>query len=120
FWAGTFFFQGYIYTEPTAGLYWQAPAAGAAVGAFIALWCLVVVYSDKASPTDIPYDTLFRFSPEVAMFDSPVKQLWAIKGGKPIEYQRERLDQTRYRYKAKSYDGRPWSSDRVEAIELED
>ena len=27
-WIWTFFFQGYIYTAPTPGLFWQAPAAG--------------------------------------------------------------------------------------------
>jgi hypothetical protein len=123
-WAGTFFLQGYIYTEATPGLYWQAPAAAAAVTAFVALWCIADATADKASTTDIPYDTLFRFSPKVTMFDEPAKQIWALKKDgtevKVIEYERERLGQTKFRYRDKSFDRRPWSSTKVEAIELED
>jgi hypothetical protein len=120
FWAGTFFFQGYIYTEPTSGLAWQAPAAGAAVGAFVAVWCLCVASSSDASPTDIPYDTLFRFSPKVSMFLRPAPKLTAIKqDGKRIEYVCKRLDQTRYRYVDTAYEPRPWNSTKVKAIELD-
>jgi hypothetical protein len=120
FWVGTFFFQGWIYTEPSAGINWQAPAAGAAVTAFLAAWCVAVATSDEASTTDIPYDNIFRFSPEVAMFDKPAKKMWALKqGNKVVEYDRKRLDQTRYCYVDNTYDRRPWSSSKVEALELE-
>lgn len=121
FWAGTFFFQGYIYTEPTPGLAWQAPAAGGAVAVFLTAWVVAIALSSAASPTDIPYDTLFRFSPKVTMFERPVAKITAIKqDGKRIDYVCKRLDQTRYRYVDTSYDPRPWSSSKVVAIELLD
>jgi hypothetical protein len=121
FWAATFFFQGYIYTEPTPGLAWQAPAAGGAVALFLSLWCITVAASSQASPTDIPYDTLFRFSPKVSMFERPAAKLTAIKqDGKRVEYVCKRLDQTRYRYVDTGYDARPWNSSKVVAIELLD
>jgi hypothetical protein len=120
FWAGTYFFQGYLYTEPSPGLYWQAPAAGAGVAAFLSIWCLAVASADKASPSDIPYDTLFRFSPKVDMFDKPAKELWAIKkGGKEVRYVRKttvQFHQTGYFYQDTS--GGPWNSKDVEAIDL--
>jgi hypothetical protein len=36
--AWTLFFQGYIYTEPTTGIHWRAPAAGSALTALVLLW----------------------------------------------------------------------------------
>jgi hypothetical protein len=36
--AWTLGFQGYLYTEPTRGVAWRAPAAGAALTAFLGLW----------------------------------------------------------------------------------
>jgi hypothetical protein len=119
-WGGTLFLQGYLYTEPTPGLLWQAPAAAAALTVFLALWCLAVAFSDNATPSDIPYDTLFNFSPQVTMFKTPAKKLWAIKkGGKVVEYRLERIGQTKYRYVDTSYTPRQWSSTQVEALELE-
>ena len=37
-WAGTLWFQGYIYSEPAGHLYWRAPAAGIALTLFLAVW----------------------------------------------------------------------------------
>ncbi len=119
-WAGTYFFQGYIYTEPTRGIAWQAPAAAAAVTLFLGVWALIVASSENASPSDIPYDTLFRFSPEVSMFKEPAKEMWAHKqGGKVVHYARKKLGPTKYCYHDTTYDARPWSSTKVEAIDLE-
>jgi hypothetical protein len=60
-WAGTLFFQGYIYTEPAKGLYWRGPAAAGCVGVFLGLWCLLS-YSNPGS-----HGTLVNFSPSVDM-----------------------------------------------------
>jgi hypothetical protein len=43
--AWSLWFQGYIYSEPAPVLPWRAPAAGAAVAAFVALWVLLVAKS---------------------------------------------------------------------------
>src|SRR5262249_37312211 len=43
--AGTAVVQGYLYSEPTDGLEWRAPAAGAAVGLFFALWCAIEAHA---------------------------------------------------------------------------
>jgi hypothetical protein len=43
--AWSLWFQGYIYSEPAQVLPWRAPAAGAAVAAFVALWVILVARS---------------------------------------------------------------------------
>jgi len=75
-WAGTLFFQSYIYTEPTKGIHWQAPAAGGALAAFLTLWCLLVA-NDVASPDSF----VFQFSPRVDKYNNTVKDLWAVRKG---------------------------------------
>ncbi len=55
FWAGTTWFQGYIYSEPAEQLYWRAPAAGAALTLFLALWG----YLDSRAPGRYPGQFIF-------------------------------------------------------------
>jgi hypothetical protein len=38
--AWTLFFQGYIYTEPVADVWWRAPAAGTAITLLLLLWVI--------------------------------------------------------------------------------
>ena len=89
-WVITVFLQGYYYTEPTSGIAWQAPAAGFGLALFLTLWCLLIINSEGASPTNLPYDTAFRFSPTVDMFKDreSAKELWAVRKGvkEPIAY----------------------------------
>jgi hypothetical protein len=49
--AWTLFFQGYIYSEPVEAIYWRAPAAGAALTLFLALW-IAVDYRSVENPSD--------------------------------------------------------------------
>src|SRR4051812_24069436 len=61
-WGGALFLQGYFYTEPAAGLSWRAPAAAGALTLFYGLWCVLDYGATGASRTNLPYDTVFRFS----------------------------------------------------------
>jgi hypothetical protein len=56
-WAGSLWFQAYIYSEPDPELYWRAPAAGAALALFLALWGMLA-YKSPGS-----YPPLFDLSP---------------------------------------------------------
>ncbi len=114
------FLQGYIYTEPSPQLYWQAPAAGGVLTLFLLLWCVLVAKSDGATPSDIPYDTLFHFSPRVDLLKEPAKEIWAIyKDGAEKPYERDRLNQTAYRYVYKKVSpSKPWRDDGVAAVKL--
>jgi hypothetical protein len=91
-WAGTVFFQGYIYTEPSEQVYWQAPAAAGVLSLFLTLWCLLIANSEGASTTDIPYNTIFSFSPRVEKYKEAVPVIWVTREGepKPIRYDRVR------------------------------
>src|SRR5262245_35000261 len=87
-WVGTLFFQGYIYTEPTRGIHWQAPAAGGILALFITLWCLIAVNSADPATLAVPYGTLFSFSPKVEKYKKDAKEIWVIdhKNKKPQKY----------------------------------
>jgi hypothetical protein len=121
FYVGASFLQSYIYTEPSQELYWQAPAAAGVLAAFFTLWCLVVANAEGASPRDVPYDTIFRFSPRVDLLKEPARELWAkYQDGQEKRYDRERLSQTRWRYVDTNYTpSRPWQGDGVEGVAVE-
>ena len=72
---GAMFLQGYFYTEPSEDLYWQAPAAAGVLTALFAVWCILIANTEGASPSDVPYDTLFRFSARTDLFDKPAAEM---------------------------------------------
>ena len=113
---GTLFFQGYVYTEPSPGLFWRAPAAGAALAFFYTLWSLVIVKSD-ASIGNIPYDTVFRFSPKVDMTAEPVPVLWALRAdGTKTKYIKRKGDNLRDEYQDERR--KPYNSGSVIGFEV--
>jgi hypothetical protein len=129
FWVGTFFFQGYIYLQPTPGLFWKAPAAALLMVLGFATWCFSIALSSGASPQNIPIDTLFRFTPTVDMLAQPARKLWAIKldrrksteqnkDGISIEYDSRRKDQTHFYYEDTKLK-KPYDPMDVVAIEIE-
>jgi len=77
-WAGSVWFQGYIYSEPAAQLAWSAPVAGTVVALFFALWCAI----DYRSPER--YTDLFHFNPREV--HDPIGELWAVKGTNSVRY----------------------------------
>ncbi len=119
----TLFVQGYLYTEITPGVLWRAPAAGGILFAFLFLWCWMN-YASEGSTVNIPYDTLFRFSPVVDMFPEPAKKIWTKKKGEKelIEYKLSKrvggAGQVTYEYKEVIPPYRNWSPVRVEAVFL--
>jgi hypothetical protein len=126
-WGGGTFLQAYFYTEPSAGLFWRAPAAAAALTLFYALWCLLDYSAEGARPGYLPYDTIFRFSADEAKGTKPVERLWAVKktGPKEEKVRYKRFPELSsggrggYRYYQELADGtkgRPWSPTGVVAL----
>lgn len=76
-WAGTLWFQGYIYSEPAGELYWRGPAAGVALTLFLALWG----YLDYRAPGHYP-GQLFFYGGELKDF----KELRVLYQGKETLY----------------------------------
>ncbi len=118
-WVVTLFFQGYYYTEPTAEIHWQAPAAGVALAMGLTFWCWLLIQA-APRPGDIPYDTIFRFSPRQEQFAESVKELWAVRKGieEPIPYKRHKeinsFGGVSIIYKDRAF--QPWRPAGVEAI----
>ena len=130
-WGGTIFIQGYVFTEPAPGIAWRAPVLAAVLTLGYAIWCLSVALSSDASTTNIPINTIFRFTPKEDMLRRPAANLWAIKAdrnktgdkaGETILYKSRhvpgKLNQEKFQYfdpDAKL----PWQSDKVVAIEIQ-
>lgn len=118
-WVGGLFVQGYIYTQPAPQLVWAAPAAGVVLAGFLAWWCYLVASSPEARPEDIPYDTIFRFSPRVEMVKKPVRELWAIKkNDEKVHYIFHPSAQMGAAQYKDTTSQRPWNSNGVKAIEI--
>lgn len=77
-WAGTAWFQAYIYSEPVAQLYWRAPAAGALLAAWVGLWA----YLDYRHPDR--FDTLFRFTAED---EKKFNEFWVERGKQKVHFE---------------------------------
>ncbi|MFO0970032.1 MAG: hypothetical protein U0793_31150 [Gemmataceae bacterium] len=84
---GALFLQSYIYTTPSSGLAWQAPAAASVMFLFLLLWSVIIANSSTAAPSQVPYDSIFRFSPKVDMVKDPIPLVTAVqKNGTKTEY----------------------------------
>jgi hypothetical protein len=131
-WAGTFFFQGYIYTEPSAGIFWQAPAAAFVLTFGYMIWLMTIAFSSEATKTNIPVNVFYKFTPNEDMLAKPAEKIWAIKAPrKGTEGAEKEGDRVLYTLKTTGYDGQrpvrkykdgqdnPWSSKDVNAIEIE-
>ncbi len=128
-WAGSYFFQGYIYTEPSPGMFWQAPAAGFLLTIGFAIWALAIAMGDRSSPTNRPIDTLMRFSPRDEMLDRPAPLIWAVKAdrrkpgefkdGESTLYESKREGPNRFQYKDKTTNPRPWQPQDIVALDVE-
>jgi hypothetical protein len=131
-WGGTIFFQGFVYTEPSPSVFWRAPATAALLTFGFAIWCLSIALSSGASTTNIPINTIFRFTPKEDMLRRPASNLWAIKAdrkktgpdkdGESVPYVSRRisdkLNSEKFQYVATG-DPHPWHSQGVIAIEIQ-
>jgi hypothetical protein len=107
--AGALFFQGYFYTEPTAGLIWRAPAAAAALTALFAIWSFMAYRSPGS------YDALFNFT---STEDQPrPKKLWSVSQGKKTLFE-IRKDQNGHERYVDAQTNKPWR--RSEAVIIEE
>jgi len=80
-WAGTTWFQGYIYEGVAAAdLYWRAPAAAVALTLFLGLWSWLAY----RAPGSVP--GLFQFSFSNSNQDKPYSEFWTETQGKENHY----------------------------------
>ncbi len=126
-WAGTYYFQGYIYTEPSPGIAWQAPLAGVILSFGFSIWCFSIAFSARASTTNLPINTIHRFSPIEEMVDRPIQRIWAIKkkgtaqpaDGERVAYDSQRNSRGGFYYADTTLARKPWQPQDIIAIETE-
>jgi len=105
-WAGTVFFQGYIYSEPVTGSIWRAPLAALILTAFTAFWCSLA-YRHPGR-----YNTLFQFSSrEDQAFNN---KFWSVKKGKETLFVAKHNAKGRMEYRDPQ--GKPWSRSDSEGV----
>jgi hypothetical protein len=108
-WASALFLQGYFYSEPSSGLVWRAPAAGAAMTAFVALWCLLNYAAGDPGSASLPFTTLDSFNPTVTLPKEPHKSFKAVKKGKEVTYRQRKNERGKIEYLSDDGRNRPWS-----------
>jgi hypothetical protein len=125
-WVGATFVQGTLYNDPAPGLFWRAPAAGAAIAAFLAVWCLVNYRLGEPGADDVPFGTWWSFSPNETYPAKPWKEFRSVKNGKETLYVRRptvaRGGVTQYQY-VDPTTNQPWSRESggiVQAIVVDD
>jgi hypothetical protein len=124
-WAGTVYLQSYFYTEASTDVFWQAPAAAAALTLFFTVWCLLDANAEGAGPKNLPYNTILEFSAQETKGKKPVEHLVAErKNQKPVKLKRRTIGQDKYVYEVerdKQPDPKsPWRSlGVVDAIVIE-
>jgi hypothetical protein len=120
-WVGTLWFQGYIYSEPAAQLYWRAPAAAGALTVLLALWCYLAarewggegtLFNFGATDTK-EFDRFTAVYGQVApLAGEPVKpdvklnDRLVLKSPREVVYVRRRVDP--YHFEYADPNGKPW------------
>ena len=77
--------QAMLYETVQADLRWRAPAAAAAVTAYLGLWSLCNYAAAEPGQTDLPFDNIFNFTSELVS-DRPVERFTAISGNTQTVY----------------------------------
>jgi hypothetical protein len=112
--AWTFWFQGYLYTQPVEQLYWRAPAAGSAITFFLIIWITIDYRAVKNDPkAHSPYAPIgYTWSPpqtNIAPFQTLFVPPENNPKGEPKEYTRTKAASgpDEYRHGQERIPGRP-------------
>jgi hypothetical protein len=121
-WFGTLFLQSYFYTEPSGGVFWQAPLAAAVLTVFYLFWSLLNVWGGTVvdGRVEIPYGILWSFSNRIDLSPEPVAEFESKRRNEaepevfkleklPKEIKYKRVDKNEY-----------WSSNGVEWVKFKD
>jgi hypothetical protein len=115
-WFGTVFLQSYFYTEPSDGVFWQAPLAACLLTLFYLGWSLLNVWG--GTKTEIPYGVLWEFNNRSYLTPEPVSEFESkkLREEEPRIFKRDKVAGP-YVYKRVDEPDR-WSPDGVEWIKL--
>jgi hypothetical protein len=109
-WGGTRLIQGMLYENVEADLLWRAPAAAAALTAYVGLWAFFNFVAAEPGQTDLPFDTIFNFTTE-KVAERPVDGFEAVRGNSKMRYTRHDLPGSP-RVEYRNADNKIWLADR--------
>jgi hypothetical protein len=91
-WGGSRWIQGALYERIPTDLIWRAPAAAAAVTAFLLIWAMINSAALGPGDTELPYNTLLQFSPE--RLSEPVPEMTVERADGKVIYKKVSLPTT--------------------------
>jgi hypothetical protein len=118
-WFGTLFLQSYFYTEPSRGVFWQAPAAAGVLTFFYLCWALLNVAGGTVTDgrPEVPYGVIWQYSSRTYLVNEPVKELESKRGpDEPRRFVRDKAAGP-YVYKIEGGTER-WSPGGVEWVKI--
>jgi hypothetical protein len=121
-WFGTLFLQSYFYTEPSGGVFWQAPLAAGVLTLFYLFWAVLNVMGGTVveGRNEIPYGILWSFSNRVDLSSDPAPELES-KRKNETEVEVFKLEKSPKGAKYKKVGGTEyWSSAGVEWVKIKD
>jgi hypothetical protein len=114
-WGGTRLIQAMLYENVPPDLLWRAPAAAAALTAFIGAWALLNYVAAEPGQTDLPYDNIFNFTTE-KVAERPVLEFVAVRGSAREKYTfRDLPGSPRTEYRGP--DNKVWSAPREKDVQ---
>jgi hypothetical protein len=117
FWAGTLFFQAYIYSQPAGHLYWRGPVAALVVTGFFGLWAMID-YKSVGDANRGKYRTVFEMS---SSEDVDYPKFWSVrKGGETLYVKHKTARGTEFREAGPDgkvrLDGKVWKRSDTEGV----
>jgi hypothetical protein len=91
-WGGSRWIQGALYERIPPDLIWRAPAAAAAVTAFLLIWAMLNSAALGPGDTELPYNTLLQFSSE--RLSEPVAEMTVERADAKVIYKKVSLPTT--------------------------
>ena len=113
--AWTFWFQGYLYTEPVEQLYWRAPAVGSALTVLLIIWIAIDYRAVKNNPdAHFPYGPIQEMAPALTKTETEPFASLVVPGENNTEkeYKLEKVSDARkghveYRHNQESIPSSP-------------
>jgi len=122
-WGTTRLLQAMLYENVEADLLWRAPAAAAAITAYLGVWALFNYIAAEPGQTDLPFDNIFNFTTE-KVSERPITEFVAERGSAKVKYTRHDLSGSPPRHEYRSEPDRHlWSPARdrdVQAIVIKE
>jgi hypothetical protein len=89
-WGGTRLLQGMLYENVESDLLWRAPAAAAAITAYIGVWALFNYAAAEPGEKELPFGDLFSFTTE-KVSEQPLEDFWAERGTTKTRYKKKSI-----------------------------